>query len=212
MYKYKNVIFDWSGVVKDAIKDLEWIVNKMFKEYGGKEISINEIRQNWEQPYMKFWNKYFPDLSREDQEKTYRKIISEKECPNASAVLGMPDLIKKMKLKGINISVVSSDPAEKLLSEIKEYGLENVFDEVITDVHDKSGGVDKLIKKYNFNLSETVFIGDSNHEVEVGKNFGIKTIAVTWGFSSEERLKLTNPDYLVGKVSELENILLYEKK
>ena len=54
---FKNIIFDWSGVVKDAVEDHVWVVNKMFKNLGGKEISLEEMRQNWEQPYMKFWNK-----------------------------------------------------------------------------------------------------------------------------------------------------------
>jgi phosphoglycolate phosphatase-like HAD superfamily hydrolase len=205
---FKNIIFDWSGVVKDAAKNLEWIVKKMFEELGEKEISIKEIKQNWEQPYMKFWNKYYPDLSLEKQKKLYHKIISRKDCPRENAVVGMPELIKNLKKRGINMSIVSSDNTKNLLAEIKEYGLENIFDEIITDVHDKSEGVGELIKKYNFNLEEAVFIGDSNHEVEVGKHFGIKTIAVTWGFSTEEKLASTNPDYLIREVKELENILI----
>jgi len=206
--KFKNIIFDWSGVIKDALQDFGWVVNRMREELGGKEISLEEIRQNWEQPYMKFWNKYYPDLTLEEEQILYRKILARKDCPNAGVVPGMADLITKLKKRGLKMSVVSSDHAERLLSEIKEFGLENVFGDVITDVHDKSEGVEILIKKYNLNPEETVFIGDSNHEIEVGKYFGIKTIAVTWGFAAEDKLKATNPDYLVHNIKELEKILM----
>jgi phosphoglycolate phosphatase len=104
--------------------------------------------------------------------------------------------------------VLSSDPLKKILAEEKDYGLENIFDEIIADVYDKAEKIEELIKKNNFKKKETVFIGDSNHEVEVGKQAGIKTLAVTWGFCSENRLKSTNPDYLVHNIKELEEILL----
>lgn len=205
---FRNIIFDWSGVVKDAEKNFGWIVKKMFEELGGKEISIKEIKKNWEQPYMKFWNRYYPDFSLEEQKKLYHKMIFRKDCPKVSAVSGMPELIKKVKTKGANLSVISSDNTNALLLEVEEYGLKNIFNEIITDVHDKSEGMGSLIKKYKFNLSETVFIGDSNHEIEVGKYFRIKTIAVTWGFSSKDNLKSKKPDYLVDNIEELEKILL----
>ena len=56
---FKNIIFDWSGVIKDAVEDHVWVVNRMFKNLGAKKITLEEMRQSWEQPYMKFWNKYY---------------------------------------------------------------------------------------------------------------------------------------------------------
>ena len=204
----KNIIFDWSGVIKDALQDLGWIVNRMMEDLGGEELPLEEIRQNWEQPYMKFWNKYYPDLTLEEEQILYHKILAREDCPNTGAVPEIVDLIKKLKTKGLKMSVVSSDHTERLLSEIKEFGLEDIFDDVITDVHDKTEGVNKILEENNLEKLETVFIGDSNHEIEVGKHFGIKTIAVTWGFSTEDKLRATNPDYLVHNIKELENILL----
>ena len=205
---FKNIIFDWSGVIKDCLESHVWGVGEMMKIFGGKEISREEIKENWKQPYMNFWNKYFPDLTIEDQNKAYRKTILRKDGPKSNAFPGIVELIKDLKRRGAFLAVVSSDSPKTLLPEMKEYGLENIFDEVITDVHDKTEGVRKIINENNFEKAETVFIGDSNHEVEVGKQAGIKTIAVTWGFSTEEKLKATNPDYLVHNIKELEEILL----
>ena len=75
-------------------------------------------------------------------------------------------------------------------------------------VYDKSEAIGNLLKRNNFKKEETVLIGDSNHEIEAGEQAGIKTIAVTWGFHSEKRLKELDPDYLVHNVKELEKILL----
>ena len=206
--KFKNIIFDWSGVIKDAVEDHGWVVNKMIKDLGGKEITLEEMRQNWEQPYMKFWHKYFPEMTLDEEHKSYYKAILSKECPPAKVYPGIVNLIKKLKQKGVFMVVLSSDAPETILPEIKNFDLENIFDDLEIKIHDKSEVIENLIKRNKFKKEETVFIGDTNHEVEVGKQAGIKTVAVTWGFYPENRLKALNPDYLVHNIKELEEILL----
>lgn len=119
---------------------------------------------------------------------------------------GIIGLIKKMKKDGNYLAIVSSDSPEFLLKEIEEYGLENIFDDMVMEVHNKEEGVLDIIKKRKLNKDNTYFIGDSNHEIEVAETAGIKSIAVTWGFSTEERLKILSPDYMVHNIKELEYI------
>jgi len=202
--KFKNII----GVIKDAINAHVWGVSRMMEALGGKEITLEELQRNWEQPYMNFWKKYYPNLTLQEEQKLYYSTILRKDCPKSVDYPGIADLIKELKIKGISMVVLSSDAPETLLPEMKEYDLENIFREVITKVHDKADSIEGLISQNNFKKEETVFIGDSNHEVEVGKRAGIKTIAVTWGFCTEEKLKSTHPDYLVHNIKELKDILL----
>lgn len=205
----KNIIFDWSGVIKDAFDAHVWAVNKMLEIWGSpKRLTYNELKENWQQPYMDFWQKYHPGISLEEEQRVYYIAISDPKCPKSNAYNGIVDLIKKFDNKNIKMVVLSSDPPETLLPELKEYNLENIFDEVLCKVHDKAESIHDLLKRNNFEKSETIFIGDSNHEVEVGKMAGIKTMAVTWGFCTEEKLKSTNPDFLVHNIAELENVIL----
>jgi len=44
--KFKNIIFDWSGVIKDALECHLWTVNRIFKKFGAKEISMEELKEN----------------------------------------------------------------------------------------------------------------------------------------------------------------------
>jgi len=119
-------------------------------------------------------------------------------------------LIHKCKEKGYFLAVVSSDFPETILPEVKQYGLDYIFSEVITDANDKLEPVQKIIKEYNLKLEDTFFVGDSNHEIDVSKLTGIKSVAVTWGFVSEKVLREHKPDYVAHNVEELENILLKE--
>ena len=204
----KNIIFDWSGVVKDALKCHLWIVKEIFKELGIKEISERELQKNWEQPHMLFYNKYLPNLNETEESVLYKKAILRSDCPKSKPFLGICELIKKLKGKGYFLGVISTDLSETILPELKEYGLEDIFNDVITQSVAKGISLKEMIEKYNLDLRSTYFIGDSNHEIIAGKENRIKTIAVTWGFNTEEYLKSKNPDYLVHNIKELEEILL----
>jgi len=203
----KVIVFDWSGVVKDAVISQLWVVNKIFNKYGIEEISLNEFKENWVQPYMAFYNKYLPDLSLEQQKMDYSESVLDANCPKSKAFEGMVELIKLLKDKGDYLVILSGDPPSTILPEITSWGLENVFDEIFIDVHDKTDILRNLIETNGFDPKNVYFVGDSNHEIEAGKQVGVNTIAVTWGFGTEQNLKLYNPDFMVHSVEELKKIL-----
>ena len=202
----KNIIFDWSGVINDSLENHLLVVNKMFKELGGKEMSLSELKENWEQPYMRFWNKYLPNLTLEEEQIVYKKAFT--GSPKGKPFPGIVEVIKDFKAKGIKMFVLSSDFPETLLPEIKSFGLDNIFSDVITNVHDKSESLRKIIKIDNLKLEETIFIGDSNHEIEEAQKAGVHAGAVTWGFSTKEKLEALKPNYIINNIEELKSIIL----
>ncbi len=204
----KNIIFDWSGVIKDCVHDQLFVVNKIFKEFGAGEISLKEFKDNWKQPYMVFYNKYLPNLTFEQEQLAYKNVIV--ESPKAQPYTGIVEEIRNLKAKGILMVVVSSDLPETLHHEVTSFNLENIFLDIATNVHDKLIAIENLIDKYNFNKSETIVIGDSNHEIEAGKKLGIKTMGVTWGFTSKEKIIDASPDFIVNNIDEFKNIFLMD--
>ena len=204
----KNIIFDWSGVVKDAVEAQLWKVNKVFNKFGVESIYMQEFKENFELPYMVFYNRYLPNVTKEQQDVYYKELSFSLECPKSDSCTGVADLIKKLKNQGHYLAIVSSDSPEFLLAEMKEFDLENIFDDMIMEVHHKEEGVLSLIDKRKLDKNITYFIGDSNHEIEVAKSTGIKSIGVTWGFSTEEKLATFSPDYMAHDAKELEDILM----
>jgi len=205
---FKNVIFDWSGVIKDSVEGQYWVISKMFQKFGVAPISYEEFKNNWVQPYMLFYEKYTPGITSEVQRNYYLELTADKDYPKAKDYPGIIDLIKKLRENGKFLAILSSDPPETILPEIKKFSVENIFNDMIIDVHDKTDSMKKIMEKNNLNSEETVLIGDSNHEMEIAQSIGIKSIAVIWGFCAEETLKAAKPDYLVHNIKELEKILL----
>lgn len=117
----KNIIFDWSGVVRETVSSQLWIVNKIFERYGVASISLEEFRENWEQPYVLFYQKYLPQgYSEEERAKIYKEVAFDKDCPKSYGIPEMLELIKQLKSNGSFLAIVSSDlPETRFLWRLK---------------------------------------------------------------------------------------------
>jgi phosphoglycolate phosphatase len=72
----------------------------------------------------------------------------------------------------------------------------------------KSDLISEIIQMHRITPSEkVVMIGDTVFDIEGGKENGLSTIAVGYGFGKEEELKNVNPDFYVEDVEELIEIL-----
>lgn len=207
----KNIIFDWSGVINDNLLTAYNTAMLIFEQFGARRISLKEFKEEWEQPYMVFYNKYLPDLSKTDEDAAYRdsyKIAVYKYPPKLYSHI--KDTLKKFKNAGIKMVVISSDPSENLLSDIEEFSLRGLFAEINGEVHDKAEVIHEVIERNQLNSAETVFIGDTTHEIRAGKSADTKTAGVTWGYQNEDKIKAANPDFIVHNLKELELVILGE--
>lgn len=171
------------------------------------EISLDELRENWDQLYMLFYNEYLPMLTLEQEQADYKEAVCNENYPASEAFPGIVELIQRLKQKGDFLAVITSDFPHSVLPEIKRYGLENIFNEIIAFAYDKEAAMYDLLKKHALDPRKTFFVGDAGQEIRAGKHAGAKTIGVTWGFFNEQRLKQENPDFIVRNAAELEKIL-----
>lgn len=71
----KAFIFDRSGTLNDNFHSFCQVVERIFSDLGKDPISSDEIRKTFTLPYMKFRNAHLPELSKEEQDKLYKKHI-----------------------------------------------------------------------------------------------------------------------------------------
>lgn len=201
----KNVIFDWSGVIGDDFLACHKTINDMFHHLGLPSISTEELRQEWQQPYMKFYNRRAPDLSKEEEDMLFVRFWNKHKQYKPHQ--GIVSLLKELKRHEKVMVVLTSNNPTMIDHLLDKYGLSNVFDKIYYSVHDKIGKIEEVMNDQHFSTQETLIIGDTPHEIEAGQAAGIKTCAITWGFKDKESLYAANPDYLACNIKELRQCL-----
>ncbi|MFH1711885.1 MAG: HAD family hydrolase [Patescibacteria group bacterium] len=201
----KAFIFDWSGTLNDNFNAYCQVCNLIFRHLGREGITPEEIKRTFTLPYMKFWNYHFPDLSKEDQDELYDKYVHQVDTLNLFPETR--EILQFLNEKGFAQFIVSSDPEEKLLPEIKQTELTSYFIDVAAKVHEKGPVIASFVQKYQLDPVRTFYIGDSAGDVEAGKFAQVKTIGITTGFQSSEGLAAAEPDHLIDDLLEIKNIV-----
>lgn len=181
------------------------VCDLVFKELGREPISPEEIRQNMTSPYMKFWNIYFPDLTREKQDELFKKYYA--QVSDASVFANVDRVVKSLHETGYKVFIVSSDPYSKLLPQVEASTLSPYLEEVIGEDYLKCDTAKKLVDKFLLDTENSFFVGDCSGDIEAGKAAGIKTVGLAWGFEDKNRLAQSKPDYLIDDILEIERII-----
>ena len=201
----KNIIFDWSGTLSNDTEMVHQIMMGIFEKYGHSRISFDEFRDEFMLPYMEFYWKYLPNLKKEDQDQMFKENISR---INPHLFPGAKETLEFLKIKNINMVILSSTNQDHIEEKIIENSLQNIFTEVKASVYDKIKTIPELMLKHNFKPEETIFVGDMVHDIKTGRAVGIKTLALTWGYHKKEKLAASNPDFLIDNIKKLKEIII----
>jgi HAD superfamily hydrolase (TIGR01662 family) len=127
---------------------------------------------------------------------------------------GIPELLREIHNRGFKIAILTASnraEVDRTFTEIRDLIIPLV-DVILTrdDVPEKKpnpASVLAAIAKLGIDRSQAVMIGDSWHDIRAGKNAGIRTIAVLWGYGTRDNLTPEVPDYLVEESKEILDVL-----
>lgn len=113
---------------------------------------------------------------------------------------------------GISKVVITNKPTDYAIQIMKGLQIDQHFAEVLggdtVEAKKPSPGILlNLVRRFRVGLDETMIVGDSTIDIETGKNAGVQTCAVTYGFGRREDLVQASPDYLLDRLKDLKAIV-----
>lgn len=195
--EYKAVVFDLDGTLLDTLEDLWAAVNATLDAYRMPLRSIEEVRAfvgNGIKNLMQraVGREDFPDFDKllEDFKRYYGAHCADCTKPYE----GIIELLQALKACGVHTAVLSNkaDFATKKLA--KEY-FADLLEEAAGE--NEAAGIRKkpapdalfaMMERMGVSPAETVYVGDSEVDIQTAKNAGVDCISVTWGLRSRECL------------------------
>ena len=121
---------------------------------------------------------------------------------------GVVAAVRDLRKNGKTLGLVTSKIREGALRGLQVAGLEDGFEVIVgaDDVtHPKPHPepVLKALERLGAPAADTVFIGDSRHDIECGRAAAVKTAAVLWGPFDRTHLADLVPDYWLEKPEDL---------
>ena len=208
---YKTIIFDLDGTLLDTLDDLTDSVNAALRKYGYKTRTKEDVRGFIGNGIIKLIERALGEkiadfeLVLQEFKTYYGAHCADKTQPYE----GVMALLQVLREKGIKTAVLSNkaDFAVKTLA--KTY----FGDLLMTAVgEDEAAGIHKkpapdalfaVMKELGARKETTVYIGDSEVDIQTAQNAGIACISVTWGFKDKAFLLQNGAKILVDEPLEL---------
>lgn len=209
--KYNTVIFDLDGTLLNTLDDLRDSLNDILIDKGYSPRSLEDVRRFVGNGVRNLVRLSVPKHCSEEEvtfcleefKEHYKNNMQNKTRPYN----GIMELLLDLNRFNYKIGIVSNkyDAAVKSLAKTYFGNLIPVAIGESADIKRKPApdSVFMAIKELGSDLRNTVYVGDSETDVQTAKNAGIPCIAVTWGFRCREVLRAAGADYLIDTPKEL---------
>lgn len=210
-----TVIFDLDGTLLNTLDDLTDSVNFALGEMGYPPHTADEVRMMVgnsviyliEQALPKGTDKVTFDRCLATFEAHYKTNMRNKTAPYD----GVMQMLDKLSTAGYKLAVVSNKPdvfTQELVGELFGDYIQLAIGRSETVARKPAPDMLLLaVEQLGSDLESTVYVGDSEVDVETSINAGVDCIGCLWGFRDEQTLRTAGATTLILSPYELINIL-----
>lgn len=216
---FKCCIFDLDGTLLDTVASLAHSANRAMEKFGLPPQPVERYKyfagdgqiELIKRCVIASGDTYLTNFYKVLHE--YIKLF-EKDCIyEVKPYDGITELTCWLKANNIKIAVLTNKQHDNALYVLNSVFGENYFDFILgqDDTHEKKPsrtGVDIILRKMNVKEDECIYIGDTNTDMKTGKNAGLFTVGVTWGFRDYEELKKGEPQAIIDSPLQLRDIII----
>ncbi len=204
-------LFDLDGTLVDSLPFIMSTYHLVFKKLNLPWSEAELIK--WIGRPLKEIAPFFAGGKKDEFLKLYEKYYNLDFENNVSLFPGTAEMLDFLKINGFLLGIVTSKGKEGAERTIKLTGLDNYMDVVITahDVYVHKPFPDPILKALdvlNISPGQSLYIGDSYHDIKAGLDAGTTTLGVTWGINTREELAALNPDGLLESWADLKRYLV----
>lgn len=133
---------------------------------------------------------------------TYREYNLANHDRRVRAFPGVPDAIGRLRALGCRLGLVTSKNRQGSLRGLGVAGIADAF-ELIVSADDVANPkphpepVLRALEALGAAPGESVYVGDSVHDLESGRAAGVATAAVVWGAAPRDALAAAEPDHWI---------------
>jgi len=198
----RNIILDWSGTLVDDLPAVWRASNFVFSQAGVPELTLEQFRAEFCLPFVDFYQRYTPLVAMAQLEAWFHGHFREVqhlvvELPHAREFLLF---CREQKLRTFLLSTVHPD---QFAAQTAVTGFDLFLERAYIEVRDKRARIHEILAENNLVPSETMFVGDMQHDIDTARHGGIFSCAVLTGYNSLVQLRARQPDLVVEHLGEL---------
>lgn len=211
MTKYTTILFDLDGTLLNSLEDLTDSVNYALTTMQFSPRTLEQIRTFVGNGVQRLMERAVPIDTPEKELLACLEIMRTHYSNNMRNKTrpydGIYEMLAELKTQNCKIAVISNKYDQAVKALCKELFADYLDlaigeSETIAKKPDPAG-VLAAITTLNAEKSSTLYIGDSEVDIQTAKNADITSVGVTWGFRDRTILEKNRANYIIDKPAEL---------
>lgn len=206
----KNYIFDFDGTVADTIGGIVATMQETFCLQGRDIPSVEEIKGVIGLPLEGCMRGLGIAVEGDVAElcATYRRIFPDIAMSQIELFPDVKETLTELHNQGKRLAIATSRNKNSLTEMMKRHGVLDYFELLVSssDGYAPKPAPDMvlgILDRLGISDSETVVIGDTSFDIEMGNKAHCWTCAVTYGNHTREKLMTAQPNFIVDSFSEV---------
>lgn len=212
---FTHVIFDLDGTLLNTLDDLADAGNHVCSAHGWPVHPVEAYKLMVGGGIPNLVKKFSPDgLSEEELSSVLAEFsvyYGQHKEDKTAPYKGITEVVDLLKASGIHVAVLTNK-ADHLASAVIEHYFPGMFEAVLgslpgVPVKPDPAMLDMLMDKIGAVPESTLFVGDSNVDIITGRNGGLTTCGVLWGFRTRDELEREGAHYIIDYPEQLVQIV-----
>lgn len=190
----RHIVWDWNGTLLDDVEMVIASISVVLEEHSLPALTRERYTELFCFPVEEYYKKLGFDFRKMPFESLSEKFVEQYMTRILSCRLheGVKDLLSDLKASGVSQSVLSAAHESSLHKHLSHFGIHEFFDRIYgLDDHHAKGKVERgrdLLRDSGLAPEHTLLVGDTDHDLEVGRELGIDVLLLGDGHQSYERL------------------------
>jgi phosphoglycolate phosphatase len=204
MNHFPLLVFDWDGTLVDSIERIVTSLQFASKQTIDIDLSETQARDVIGLGLMEAITKLHPELDTqqhsgklEDIADAYRQHYLYDNTVPAPLFSGVDELLNELRQDGYTLAISTGKSRAGLKQSINEHQLADYFAATRCAGENRSKPhpemLHEILEELNFSASQTLMIGDSEHDLKMANNANMRCIGVTHGVHDAATLNRHNP-------------------
>lgn len=216
---FKVAIFDLDGTLLDSLEDLERACNYALSKYNLPKVDSQKYKLMLGSGRRKIIESIVGDFFGYEQNEVVEKFLEyfnefydEHLYDNTKPYDGILNMLDVLNNNNIITAVLSNKTHDFTLKLTKHF-----FNDKIQFVSGLKDGYEakpdptsllEIIHNLGFKKEECIYIGDTEIDIQVSKNAGVKSLGVLWGFRTQSILEREEADFIASNIDEMIDIII----
>ncbi len=213
----KLALFDCDGTLVDSQAMICMAMEQAFADVGQTPPPRDEIRRIVGLSVSVAAAYLAPDAAEKEQrllaERYKQAYLAMRRAGTLEEPLydGMADLLRTLSSDGWLLGVATGKSERGLKKCLEHHGLTSLFVTLQTSDHHPSKPHPAMalqaMEEAGVEAADTVMIGDTSFDIEMGRAAGCRTVAVAWGYHEIAEMRAAGADHAVTNIAELQACL-----